>query len=980
MRRIFAVIFLLILEVGVVHAQQYSIRQYTVLDGLPQSVVNMVLEDKNGYLWIGTHGGGLARFDGREFKVYTTRDGLLSNIVHYLKLDSKQNLWIVHPRGVTKYDGLTFRSFQPTSPANSVRRIRRVFELNDSIFFMNSPGMLGKIYQDSIYYWNVPVNGNKMILYTHLLPSKEIALYLNDSSFLVRSDTKQYTVKHSAHFNRLINMFNKGKEVWLDTDKGFFRFNYKQRTFEPSTLDIKNHVVQYDSVRKVFWTRQETNLLKEYWVNEVHHIDTVLHDISITQVFLDSEGHTWFGSSGNGLYKYFKQDFDRCGSDKLTEVHAIQIDRNGASWIGSGNKGLWRMHKGKIKSYSIEDITENGTNSIAISPRGDVWVGSFGGLGKYVPEKDQFKWYTRLDGLPSPYVNQLTFDEKNNLWFGTNGGGLGYYDGVSFSGISMEQGLKSRNVMSVLYLPFNKSIYAGTDNGINWVKESKVQTLEIKELDNTPINSLAIYRQKQLLIGSGGSGVVVYDTETGNRKMLDTGVGLPSDFINFVGTDEENIIWIGSEKGITKVRLNDQWEMDEILHFGFDNGLAGVETNANSFFLGREKYFGLIDGIYQYNDLRSEGWRSFDLHLTNVELFNGQFPVRGYSKSQAGFFKIPVDPTFPSDKNHLTFHFNRVDKRYPKSVRYQYQLKGWDKTWSIPTTANSVTYSNLPPGDYDFQVKSTNNRGSWDAEPMHYIFTIEAPFYQTAAFQIIVSIILLGLIGLYLFYRVRSRFNKIVELQQIRQQEQDSLRKEIARDFHDEMGNQLTRIINYISLIKLNGNGHSVELYNKVEDSAKYLYTGTRDFIWSIDPVNDELSKLFIHIRDFGDKLFTEKDINFRAYNEVKEKQVTVPYGFSREANLIFKEAMTNSFNHSQARNVSFTLKQEGDDFEMILEDDGKGFSESALPKVNGMKNMKNRADRIGAQLYVRSEAGKGTTIRLQFSINKKKVKHELSI
>ena len=176
-----------------------------------------------------------------------------------------------------------------------------------------------------------------------------------------------------------------------------------------------------------------------------------------------------------------------------------------------------------------------------------------------------------------------------------------------------------------------------------------------------------------------------------------------------------------------------------------------------------------------------------------------------------------------------------------------------------------------------------------------------------------------GIVTLILFLRVRQRVNRIVMLERIRQKEQENLRKEIARDFHDEMGNQLTRIINYVSLLKLsangngnghgNGNGNGHDLYTKVEDSAKYLYTGTRDFIWSIDPVNDELSKLFIHIRDFGEKLFEEKNINFRAFNGVKEK-IKLPYGFSREANLIFKEAMTNAFKSSQAHNVTLNLEE----------------------------------------------------------------------
>lgn len=959
--------------------QQYSLRRYTALDGLPQSQVNMVLEDKNGYLWIGTHGGGLARFDGREFKVFTTRDGLLSNIVHYLKFDSNQNLWIVHPRGISRFDGVSFKAFKPGGSPTASRRVRRVFELSDSIFFVTSQGLIGKIHNDSMYYWNQALSKEKIIQYTHLLPNRDVALYLNDSSFLVRSPNGDHVVKHIPYFNYLSNVFNMGEQTWMLTDKGYFRFDYREYKFIPDVLKITRPVLQYDTVKKCFWTRYDDRLLKEYWENGVHKVDTVLKEVGITQVFLDSEGNTWFGSSGNGLYKYFVQDFDRFESDKLSSVFSINKEKNGATWVGTDSKGLWKVDDSGIKNYRVNNNTDENVGSIEISPRNEVWVGASSALGLYQPDKDDFKWYTRIDGLPGPGVSQINFDGGGKVWFATNGGGVGYYDGKQFGSVSVDQGLTSRIVMSLRYMPFNDVVYAGTDLGLSEIRNNQATTLALKEIENTGVFSLSVFRKKYLLVGSGGAGVLIYNVENGTKKMLDTSAGLLSDFIYFVAPDLEDMIWIGTEKGISRLKLSDGLEITELLHFGYDNGLAGVETNQNAYYLGKDKFFGMIDGIYAYNDLRNAGWHSFDLHLTNVEIFNGQFPIRQYGEGEEGFFKIPKNPGLPSDKNYITFHFNRVDKRYPKSVRYQYILQNYDKTWSLPSSNNQVTYGNLPPGDYVFIVKATNNSGSWDQTPLSYAFTINAPFYRTAAFQVSVLVLALGLAGLYLIYRVRRRFNKMVELQKIRQQEQDTLRKEIARDFHDEMGNQLTRIINYISLMKLSKNGHSAELYNKVEDSAKYLYTGTRDFIWSIDPVNDELSKLFIHIRDFGEKLFNEKDINFRAYNEVKGS-VTVPYGFSREANLIFKEAMTNSFNHSQARNVSFTLKQEGDQFEMILEDDGKGFVTEELSKINGVKNMKSRAERIQSELLVKSGHGKGTSIRLIFSINKKNVRYGIPI
>ena len=102
---------------------------------------------------------------------------------------------------------------------------------------------------------------------------------------------------------------------------------------------------------------------------------------------------------------------------------------------------------------------------------------------------------------------------------------------------------------------------------------------------------------------------------------------------------------------------------------------------------------------------------------------------------------------------------------------------------------------------------STNNKGSWSDTKIAYDFIINAPFYQTASFIVGMFVLVGGLVTLILYLRVKQRVNRIVMLERIRQKEQENLRKEIARDFHDEMGNQLTRIINYVSLLKLNGNG-----------------------------------------------------------------------------------------------------------------------------------------------------------------------------
>lgn len=977
--------FLFCFQISSGQFHSFTLRNYKAIDGLPQSQVSTMLEDKNGYLWIGTEGGGLARFDGREFKVYTTFDGLASNLVSHIRLDKNDNLWIVHPRAITKFDGVKFTKFVQRGTPGATTRLRRIFELNDTLFFTSAPGNLGKIYKDSVYYWSKPVKDNAWINFVHPKGKSELLMLLSDSTFLVCGPTAQYEIPFSNTFKDVYGISNYRNETLIRTEKGFYAVDFSTNTFVERDLPIRHFILAYDSVHDVFWTRTENALLKEkIQASGKVQVDTVLKDVGVNLVVVDSEGNTWFGTDGSGLYKYFIQDFDRCGSDEMKTIMAIQQDKQGANWIGSMTKGLWRIKDGKVKHFY--DKNESYRNFIVClheSNQEQLWVGTAFGLGLHLREKDSFKWFTRRDGLSGETILGLSSD-SGGLWIGTSHAGVNYYDGKSFRVYTVKDGLPSNAVNAIHYSNHYKKTFVGNEFGLSTISSEGVEHLALSGIENATIQSIHSFRDSLLLLGSGGAGITIYNPRTRGKKQFTTHDGMASDFVYFVAADADDYIWIGSEKGITRLMLDSSLQVIQSRHFDYENGLTGVETNQNAFYFGRdEKYFGLIDGLYQFNDVERATEPIFDLHLTNIEVSYGQFSARRYADSLTGFFKIPVNPQLPPDHNHITFHFNRVNKTHPKSIKFKYQLENFDKTWMQPTSLTKVTYSNLPPGEYVFRVASTNSEGAWSESVVSYPFTVKAPFYQTASFLVGVFILTGGLITLILYIRVKQRIKKVMMLERIRIKEQENLRKEIARDFHDEMGNQLTRIINYVSLLKLStlepaGHERTSEsanprdLYKKVEDSAKYLYSGTRDFIWSIDPVNDELCKLFIHIRDFGEKLFEEKDIRFRAFNEIKE-QTKLPYGFSREANLIFKEAMTNAFKYSNATNVSLTLWESENGFEMSFEDDGVGFYTGDLEKSNGLKNIRTRAERIKSLLRIQSVKNVGTKITLNFRLKKSK-------
>jgi len=981
-RILFTGIFLLLAAQVFSQYDNFALRNYTAIHGLPQSQVNSIIEDANGYIWVATSGGGLARFDGQEFKVYTTLDGLLSNSVLDLKIDSQQNLWMVHPRGVSKFDGQSFKKFQAPGELSNLKMVRRTYMFNDTVFVLSAPGVLGKIYKDSVYYWNKEYGTDKRIIRIHPLSNGDLCLFISDRSVVQRTLNGDIIVGTIPEGKGIHSIYDYGGNMMVSFDSSTgehktFSLNPATRKLEPHLTQFDKYVLLYDNHTKTYWLHDGNTLfsLQEGKTSPKE----VLRETDVRQVLADKEGNIWLATNGMGLYKYSHQDFSKCSSENMRGVMGIHESSDQSTWIGTMDKGLWKISKGKIKYYQNKlEPYKNSIVCIAEAPDGTVWIGTQSGLGMYDAVKDDFIWYTTQQGLSGNVVIAIAFDERGNLWAGT-GNGLNYFDGKEFRHFTIEQGLLTNMVNALYYNQKHKTLFVGNEFGVNTIVNGKVKRLPISGFENTTILSIHSYKDSLILLGSGGAGFAVLDPKTNASHFITTRQGLLSDFIYFIAADEKNRIWVGTERGIDRIVLNDKFEVIENLRFDHDNGLEGVETNQNAFYLGKDdKFFGLIDGLYQFNELKQSNTHSFDPHLTSVDIFYGEESARSYADSVFGLYKLPYSPIFPSDKNHLTFSFNRVDKCYPKSVQFKYRLKNFDQDWSQPSSNRQVTYSNLPPGNYEFQLMATNNQGSWSPVQLRYPFVVKAPFYKTATFGLLVFVVLICLVLFIFFWRVHLRVEKRLMLERIREQEQENLRKEIARDFHDEMGNQLTRIINYVSLLKLNGSIHyngngatsQVDLYTKVENSAKYLYTGTRDFIWSIDPVNDELSKLFLHIRDFGEKLFEEKDIKFRAHNSVKGK-IKLPYGFSREANLIFKEVMTNTFKSSQAQNATFSLQQTEDGYEFTFHDDGIGFNISGIENSNGLKNIRERADKLMAVLRIRSKPEEGATISLSFKLTK---------
>ncbi|MCE2994145.1 MAG: two-component regulator propeller domain-containing protein [Cyclobacteriaceae bacterium] len=943
-------------------AQHFSLRQYSSADGLPLSQVTSIAEDSLGYLWVGTLGAGLARFDGREFKHYNTFDGLASNNISEIIIDNKKQMWICHPYGISKYFGGTFKKIAIEQQVK-LGKIKSLFCWRDTMRYTTDEGRLGNVVHDVIQKSEKP-NDKTVLLTWH--DNNKAMLVLSDSSVMFLQK-KSYTVSYKSLFHTILNVFELEGRPIVQSDKGYFEIDFLTNALKPYTVTFKNQFLFYDSMRTSYWTHSKNIILQEHKAQSVTRTDTILSDALVSQIVKDRHGTIWIGTNGNGLYRYARQDFSKQKTQgNAANVVSILQDRNDATWIGLLNGGVRKFYNGKEIHYVTNKAKPDRVLSIKQNTKGEIWAATNNGIALYDSILNTFKLFSLADGLTED-IWGIDFS-KETMWAATPNGLVEFKDKKLVQRHLVSKEKMETPVYAIYCHSPNEAVYAATDEGLNRLIKGNVESIKIPMIGNAIIQSITLHRDETLLIGTQGAGVCIFDLKSGQRRMINTKNGLPSDLIYFAATDKEGFTWIGTERGINKLRLNRANEIEENFYYGSDNGLSGIETNQNAYSFGKKKYFGLVDGLYQFNDDSNIPTKSAPLHFTDIQVYYGQYPLPSGNQK-------PL--SFASNRNHLTFFFNKVDGLLSNPIQFQYYLENFDKTWSLPSTQHQSTYGNLPPGNYVFKVKTTDIHGVWNDPPLEYPFTIRAPFYQSIWFVLLFICLLLALTILLLKWQIRLRAAQAVKLEQIRFQEKDLLRKELGRDFHDEMGNQLTRIINYVSILKMknvaDSAGDNNQLYNKVETSAKLLYTGTRDFIWSIDPNNDDLLNVFFYIRDFADDLLREKDIKLTIENKASTS-LRLAYGTSREIILIFKEGITNIFKHANPKNVNLILELHDAIATITLRDDGIGFELNTISLSNGLRNMKNRAGKINSSLDITSQPNGGTIVQLTIPAQIKKI------
>ncbi|TNE56117.1 MAG: hypothetical protein EP338_00700 [Bacteroidetes bacterium] len=789
-------------------SQEYTFKNYSVRDGVAQSQVYALLQDHRGYIWMGTRGGGITAFDGKDFKTFTEKDGLINNYVFCLKQDADQKLWIGTNKGLSSYNGKHFVNYHYGSKEekfwvsdlateSSSKRLwlasnRGVLLFENGKF--REPDVLGELPHELVnsilvdpqgIVWfgtgkglfRIRPEGNKLLCES----MGKISHYMNNAITCIRRNAKGQlwigTYGGGAYY------YDQGKFSKPDQNQELYRKTILDIHFDLEGVvrlaSLSNGVISYHPEDRSFGELTEKEGLSN------NHIRAILQD---------NCGNFWFGTSGGGVCHYFGKQFTTYNTSSGLGgnfIYSVFRDSQRRLWVGNSQQGLsCQTDSGFVQFNADNGFLNTKVKAICEDELGQLYFGT-DGLGLYRYDGDTIVLCT---GMDRKYIRSLVRDQRGRIWAATAGHGVFRIDpknpGASPLIFNSSNGLPQDRVNSLFEDRIGRIWFGTESEGLGFIHNQQVYPEIIRKeqgLASNSIRSLAGDQRGNLWVGTAGSGVSFFplygdDQKYGTRiKSYQLQDGLTSANVYLLCFDSKDNLIIGSEAGLDLLVLDRQCRILQLEQYGRGDGFTGVETCQNSSFLDRDgtMWFGTINGLSHYNPARNvKNTNPPILHLTDVKLFYESLATTNY-KEQVEDWNTVKQLVLPYDQNHLSFNFLGINLNNMDDVRYQWRLAGFDADWSPVSSDHQIVYSNLGPGKYLFLVRSCNEDGVWTPHPVRLPIEIMAPYWMNWWFiagEVLLALLIIGFIIRWYIRRIRSQENEekrklqlqknIVELEQ----------------------------------------------------------------------------------------------------------------------------------------------------------------------------------------------------------------------
>lgn len=747
---------------------QYKIDSWHTEQGLPMDLVHSLIQTRDGYLWVGT-ARGLTRFDGKRFTTFEATEvpEVASLPIFALMEDSDQTLWIGHSKGAVVYrNGV----FQPAF-SREVTAGQRVYA------FAQAPdGSIWSATENGLVHWNKGVT--KLYQQTDGLPTNRLrsltfdragVLWIGTSGGgLVSFSTGQFQILNPAngfpHAQVRFVLADPDGSVWAATAGGGL------------AQVIRGQITTY-TVADGLPTDQLTSLSLDgqgsLWIGTWGAGISRMHEGKFTaisktgglagdqiwSILADREGSVWIGTWVDGLNRLSSRAFDALGTPEglsHDNVRAVLHASNGVTWVATAGGGLNRIEAGRITTLSRKlGLPSDEVSSLLEDRDGSLWVGSYtGGIARL--HQGKIQTYGVAQGLPTPDIRAMFQDSKGVVWAGTQSG-LARFNGQGFSAVG-DVGAP-RDVTSSILEDQSGSLWFGTSGqGLFRYRDGAFSALTAADgLVSNWITALYEDADGNLWIGSNGEGM--NRLRNGKLMSIHTDDGLWDGIAQTILEDSTGHLWMTCNRGFYRVARADliafsEGRLNKVNSTAFGQGDALRST----LFSGGVQPAGAIDSAGQLWLPSNKGLVIVDplllpssnkppmAHLETV-LIDG---VGGPANTQV---VVPPGPV------PISIRYTAMTLLHADRVRFRYQMVGITPEWVDAGSNREVSFPALPHGSYRFRVAASTDGKHWSESDDGLTITVQPYFYQTLWF-LALAVLMAGMTIVTLF-RLRTRSLRI---------------------------------------------------------------------------------------------------------------------------------------------------------------------------------------------------------------------------
>jgi signal transduction histidine kinase/ligand-binding sensor domain-containing protein/CheY-like chemotaxis protein len=791
--------------------EKYTFQRIDVSNGLVNNHVSCFIQDKKGFIWIGTS-GGLSFFDGYVFKNYTAHlDDTLSlndNQVNSLCEDSKGNIWVGTREGLNKYQPQKDKFVAIPLRGNSA-----LYNPAVNCLFADQKGKLW-IGNRSNGITLLDINTNKISIVdlnqklpnsncqraiTSIVQDKNNVIWIGSTS----GQIDYYIPEKDEFFSVSIPIEKQTNSKWppatlfVDSDNllwigyqgyGLWTYNKTTGKFREFKQNTDGTGISYTHIKQIcepekgkIWIGIDLGGINIYDKKSgfFHYIMNNYNDPfslsadNIYAVYPDRQGNIWVGIYNNGINFYapsnnvFRNYYPIPGCTNCLKRHtikALSITPDGNLWIGTSGGGF------SLLNTVDDEITQLGNtrNKIADHPYttgvytdwdGRIWFSSYTkGVAMYDNKTKRVRTVIDLHNSPSGSYFSMLQTTPQTLWVGSFGNGAAKINLTNYTVKYFipqrrnSHSIASLNVMSILKDQAGQ-VWFGTDNGLSILEEDDTLFTNINKKTNSPIkitdNSVnTMYEDADGKIWIGtNAGISVFDPKLKQTTHYTEADGLESSSISSIIADQQGMIWISTSKGIAR------FDTASSRFIGYDksDGLICDVFTRNACALGKDGrlFFGGFSGLTSFYPQELLVKRTNpELVFTDFKLFNQS--VRPGESSPLKEVISNTQELKLSHKDYIfSIHFAALFYAKANKIKYQYKLEGFDQDWNTVTSSQrSATYTNLPGGEYTFFVRSTNADGQWCNNTISLKIKVLPPFWERWWFFVLVGIVVIGLISM----------------------------------------------------------------------------------------------------------------------------------------------------------------------------------------------------------------------------------------